>query len=360
MKFARPPAPLLAILALAGVVSAALAATAAAPATTGAAPAKPAFHFAWPAPIPGLRDGGNISTWIQDTGTGDPHSGLFGCVRDDQHRFHEGLDIKCFERDRKNVPLDSVSAVMDGRVAYINSKPGNSNYGDYVVLEHLDADVPVYTLYAHLASIEPGLKIGQTVVAGATLGRLGHSGTENVPLERSHLHFEIGLRLTNQFQPWYDAQKFGSPNEHGLYHGYNLVGTDPMVFFDQVRAKKFKNFAEYFRSLPTAFTLRISTPRVPDIVTRYPALLTKPLPFVVAGWDIAFTWYGLPKQFTPLAAGVPGLDKPGLISLVSYDRSVFVPGCTCRETLIFPAAKDATPRIGSNLNDVVKLMFGFK
>ncbi len=376
MKFARLPAPLLALIALAGVVSAALAAAPGSMALTlgGSSPAAPAaaptppppaskgvFHFAWPAPVAGLREGGNISTWIQDTGTGDPHSGLFGCVRDDQHRFHEGLDIKCAERDRKNIPLDDVSAAMDGRVAYINSKPGNSSYGDYVVIDHLDADIPVYTLYAHLASIAPGLKVGQTVTAGTVLGRLGHSGTENVPLERSHLHFEIGLRMTNNFQPWYDSKKFGSPNEHGAYNGMNLIGLDPQPFFDLVRAKKFKNFADYFHSLPTAFTLRIATPRIPDFVTRYPALLTKPVPLTgVAGWDVAFTWYALPKQVTPLPAGTPGLDKPGLISLLNYDRSVFVPGCTCRETLIFTTGKDTPPRLGTYLNDTVKLMFGFK
>ena len=79
-----------------------------------------------------------------------------------------------------------------------------------------------------------------------------------------------------------------------------------------------------------------------------------------AGWDVAFTWYGLPKQLTPLPLGTPGLDKPGLVSVVSYDRTAFVPGCTCRDTLLFSTAKDATPKIGTYLNDVVKLMFGFK
>ncbi|HVU39235.1 MAG TPA: M23 family metallopeptidase [Opitutales bacterium] len=353
---AHPPARLLVFAAIAGLVSAVWAAT-----PKAAAPAKLPFAFAWPAPIPAFHQGGPISAWIQDTGTGDPHSGLFGCVRDDQHKFHEGIDIKCNERDRKGIPLDSVTAVMDGRVAYINSRPGNSNYGDYVVLEHTNADVPVYTLYAHLAAIAPGLKAGQNVTAGAVLGTLGHSGTENIPLDRAHLHFEIGLRMTDQFQSWYDAKKFGSPNEHGAYNGYNLIGSDPIVFFDQIRSGKFKSFADYFRAMPTAFTLRVSTTRVPDFVARYPALLAKPISLAgVAGWDVEFTWYGLPKQLTPLPLGTPNLGKPGAVSIVSYDRNAFALGCTCRDTLLFPAAKNAPPKIGAYLNDVVKLMFGFK
>ena len=46
-------------------------------------------------------------------------------------------------------------------------------------------------------------------------------------------------------------------------------------------------------------------------MTRYPALLTKPLPFgPVAGWEIRFTWTGLPFAWTPLsAAEVAGLPS---------------------------------------------------
>jgi hypothetical protein len=281
-------------------------------------------------------------------------------VRDDGHKFHEGIDIKCIERDKKGNPLDAVAAAMDGLVVYINSVAGNGDYGRYIVLEHPHADVPVYTLYAHLSAIAPGLKVGQSVAAGEPIGTLGHSGTENIPLARAHLHFEIGLRLSDDFQYYYDNKKLPGKNEHGNYNGINQIGSYPLAFFTAVRAGKFKNFADYIHAIPTAFTLRVTTTRVPDFATRYPALLTKPVTLDgVAGWDIAFTWYGMPKEMTPLPAGTPGLGAPGAIALVDFDRSQFT-GCTCRDTLLFGPGKTALPKLGAYLEDNIKMMFHFK
>jgi len=357
------------LLALAGVVLSSRMATAdpprGAPVTTPPVAAQgwtvKGWQIEWPTPNQGFIQGANLSTWIQDTGTGDPHSGLFGCVRDDGHKFHEGIDIKCVQRDRTGEPIDPVYAAMAGKVAYISNLPGNSSYGRYIVLEHPGADTPVYTLYAHLSAIQPGLAVGQLVTAGQTIGKMGHSAVPAIPKERAHMHFEVGVRLTDNFQPWYDAKKFGSPNVHGLYNGLNLTAFDELAFFEAVKAGKFHGFASYIRGLPTAFTLRVTTHEVPDFVSRYPGLLTKPVPKGgVEGWDVDFTWYGLPKQWTPLGAGVPGLGKPGAIALVSYDPKAAAE-CNCRETLLYDAAKPtAAPKIGPELRDDLKLLFGFK
>jgi murein DD-endopeptidase MepM/ murein hydrolase activator NlpD len=314
----------------------------------------------WPTPNKAFMQGGDITTWAQATASGDPHSGLFGCVRDNGNRFHEGIDIKSIERDKKGNPLDPISAVMDGEVVYFNNVASNGDYGRYVVLEHPHADVAVYTLYAHLAAIAPGLKVGKMVAAGEVIGTMGHSGTENIPLDRAHMHFEIGLRMSDDFQSYYIAQKLPGKNEHGNYNGLNLFGSDPQAFFEAVRAGKFKNFADYFRAIPTAFTLRVTTTTVPDFALRYPALLTKPVPRAgVAGWDIDFTWYGLPKQMTPLPPGTLGLGANGAVALVSYDKAQFT-GCTCRDTLLFPAGKNPTPKIGAYLLDAIRMLFRFK
>ena len=321
---------------------------------------KPTPGVVWPTPNPAFMQGGDLASWCQDTGTGDPHSGLFGCVRDDGHKFHEGIDIKCIQHDRKGEPLDAVSAALNGKVVYINSVAGNSNYGRYIVLEHPLSDVPVYTLYAHLSAIAPGLKVGQSVMAGSTIATMGHSGTENIPKERAHMHFEIGVRLSSDFASWYKEKKFTSPNEHGNYNGMNLLGCDPLVFFEQVRSGQFKGMAAYLKGLPTAFTLRITTTRVPDYALRYPALLSKPIPLTgLAGWDVDFTWYGVPTKLTPLTAVTVGLSAPGAVSIVSFDRSAFT-GCSCRDTILFGNDKNHTPRLGAYQDDIIKLLFGFK
>jgi len=322
--------------------------------------AKPTPGILWPTPNPAFMQGGDLASWAQDTGTGDPHSGLFGCVRDTGHKFHEGIDIKATQRDKKGEPTDPIFAALDGKVVYINSIAGNSNYGRYIVLEHPQADVPVYTLYAHLSAIAPGLKLGQAVTAGTTIATMGHSGTENIPKERAHMHFEIGVRLSDDFATWYKEKKFTTPNEHGNYNGMNLLGCDPLVFFEQIRSGKFKGFAAYLQGLPTAFTLRVTTTRVPEYATHYPALLAKPIPLAgLAGWDVDFTWYGVPTKLTPLPAGTIGLGAPGTVSIVSYDKAAFT-GCTCRDTLLFGTGKNATPRLGVYQDDIIKLLFGFK
>src|SRR5262245_35620893 len=77
-------------------------------------------------------------------------SGGFGCVRSDGWQMHEGLDIKCLQRDKRGEPIDPVMASADGTVVYFSTKPALSNYGKYVILRHHIEGIDVFTLYAHL------------------------------------------------------------------------------------------------------------------------------------------------------------------------------------------------------------------
>ncbi len=275
-----------------------------------------------------------MEDFIQPTASGQVESGLFGCVRNSGRRFHEGIDLKSIQRDRRGESTDPIFAAMDGDVVYVNSVAGHSSYGRYVVLEHNSLSVPVYTLYAHLRSINPAVRPGVRLQAGAPLGIMGRSaGGYVIPRERAHLHFEIGLRLSDDFQSYFDRQDFGSPNHHGNFSGLNLMGLDPLEFYRQVRDGEFSGFADSIRGLPTAFVLEIRTTRIPDFVSRYPALLTAPVgPGGVAGWRIEFTWYGLPKKWTPLAADAAFAGSPGQATLLEFYPDVFAG--SCRGTII--------------------------
>ena len=68
-------------------------------------------------------------------------------------KFHEGIDIKPLKRDAAGVPLDDVHPVAGGIVVHASANPAHSNYGRYVVIEHRLKDGPLYSLYAHLASV---------------------------------------------------------------------------------------------------------------------------------------------------------------------------------------------------------------
>src|SRR6476620_278667 len=76
-------------------------------------------------------------------------TGTFGCVRTDGHQLHEGLDIRCLQRDKRDEPTDPVMATADGEVAYINRKPGLSNYGNYIVVRHEIGGIEIYSMFAH-------------------------------------------------------------------------------------------------------------------------------------------------------------------------------------------------------------------
>ena len=272
------------------------------------------LRLTWPTPSTAWAEGRPASTFLQHAGSGDPDSGRFGGVRNNGTQFHEGIDIKAVARDRRGEPTDAIFAAMRGVVRYVNPVAGDSSYGRYVVLEHPDAAPPVYTLYAHLAKIAPGLRAGTPIETGQTLGTMGHSsGGYMIPRARSHLHFEIGVVITRNFQTWYDRQKFGSKNEHGIWNGMNLVGIDPLAFFNDWRARRIDTVQDFFARMDAAVRLRIATRRVPDFVARYPTLLTKqPPPEGVGGWEIRFNWTGLPFSWTPLspieAAGLPYED----------------------------------------------------
>jgi murein DD-endopeptidase MepM/ murein hydrolase activator NlpD len=281
--------------------------------------AAPRIEFAWPTPSTAWAEGRPPRDFLQHAGSGEPESGGFGGVRSGGIQFHEGIDIKAVGHDRHGEPTDAVFAAMTGVVRHVSANPGNSSYGRYIVLEHPDLAPGIYTLYAHLARIAPGVSVGSTVAIHQVIGTMGHSsGGYVIPKDRAHLHFEMGVMMTRSFQRWYDAKKFGSRNEHGLWNGINLVGFDPLDFLSQWQSGKLATFDDYFAKMAATVRVKIATHNVPDFVTRYPSLVTKPIPVALGGWEIKFNWTGYPFQWTPLspveAMGLPG-KEPTLVDV---------------------------------------------
>lgn len=282
------------------------------------------LELVWPTPHQGWAKGRSPQEFLQHAGSGDPDSGGFGGVRSGGTQFHEGIDIAPAARDRRGEALDEVFAALEGVVRYVNTTAGDSGYGRYVVLEHPEAVPAVYTLYAHLARVAPGVRAGARVAGGQPLGTMGHSsGGYMIPKDRAHLHFEIGVVVTRNFQAWYDRQKFGSRNEHGVWNGMNLLGIDPLDFFNAWRARRVNTFDDYFARMETVVRLRLATTRTPDFVTRYPSLLTKPLPMgPVAGWEIRFNWTGIPFEWTPLTSMEVAALRPNRPNIVEVNAAI--------------------------------------
>jgi murein DD-endopeptidase MepM/ murein hydrolase activator NlpD len=236
-------------------------------------------------------------------------AGTFGFVRNAVRlegqvlltKFHEGIDIVPVHRDGAGNPLDLVSSIADGQVVYCNGVAAHSNYGRYVVVEHTLENSPVYSLYAHLAEIT--CAVGDPVKAGAVLGRMGFSGA-GLNRARAHLHLEIGLLMSRNFDEWHKTS-VGGVNRHGLFNGMNLAGFDPARWFLDHKANPELSISEFIASIPVYFKVTVPSKGTPDFVTRYP-WIRRTNSGEGAAWEISFSATGLPLAFAPSQRQVEG------------------------------------------------------
>jgi peptidoglycan LD-endopeptidase LytH len=231
---------------------------------------------------------------LQPTGSGRLESAKFGSTRTGQRNgrifptFHEGVDIAPTQRDRKGIPTDPVYAVAAGRVAFVNSVAGNSSYGKYVIIEHPDPSLGLvkkrdgssepavaYTLYGHLADIRFGIRPGHAVDSGDALGTLGRTSNTQppIPVERSHLHWEVGVMLNARFEIKSRSEKLKP--DFGNYNGGNLFAFDPLHFYAAHSRDPGLTMASYLATVPPACEVLLRG-KYPDYFRRYPALWQGP------------------------------------------------------------------------------------
>jgi peptidoglycan LD-endopeptidase LytH len=184
--------------------------------------------------------------------------------------FHMGIDIAPLLRDRRNRAMDPILAVADGRVGYANRVVGHSNYGLYVVLEHDTCMGTIYTLYAHLRSIEDAIRPGTVVRRGGVLGVMGNTPAGTIPLARSHLHFEVGVIRNRRFPAWAEQEQIR--NLHGMFNGWNLTGIQPLALYGSADPVQPFFIQQYLETVPVAFELVVDARRPIDYFARYPSL----------------------------------------------------------------------------------------
>jgi len=324
-------------------------------AAAGWAGVVPAADLVWPTPNPAVAAGGTYADFVQPTESGLIESGMFGCVRTNRQQFHEGLDLKAVQRDKRGEATDPVFAMWPGTVRYANTQPGASNYGRYVIVEHVDEGLSYISLYAHLLMVAPETTPGALVAAGQPLGIMGRSaGNAPIPRERAHVHVETGFWLSAGFQHWYDAQKFGTPNSHGVFNGKNLVGFDFLDYVERRRAGEVRGVRDYVTRLPVAATVIVRSASVPDFVTRYPALVTGDRAAgEVAAWQIDFTWFGLPFAWKALGPDDPETQKAGGREIVFAD-SALLERYPCQKLVHW---HEGRAMFGSRLQETLDILF---
>ncbi|MCB1227076.1 MAG: M23 family metallopeptidase [Verrucomicrobiales bacterium] len=280
--------------------------------------------------------------------------GQFGFVRNPVRsggeivytRFHEGLDIRPTQRDGSGDPLDLVHAISDGRVVHTANVPSQSNYGRYIVVEHDWGDGPFYSLYAHLAAIH--VQPGQRVRAGEPLARMGYTGA-GIDQRRAHLHVELNLFLSTDFQAWHD-RLFRDPNHHSLYNGLNLLGLDLAGLY-QAHRRNDISASDFVRQSPWYFEVAVPGRARMELAQRYPWLLeTRPSRTAPGSWRIRCTAWGLPVAITPSDSPVA---EPTITALATRQLSH---GYHTRGLLSGSGSSASLTRTGLNF---IQLLTGF-
>jgi murein DD-endopeptidase MepM/ murein hydrolase activator NlpD len=229
--------------------------------------------------------------------------GQYGFVRDPKSsgggviytRFHEGIDIRSVHRDANGEPLDEVRAIADGQVAHVNPVPGYSNYGKYIVIEHRWNGSPYYSLYAHLNSF--AVQPGETVKRGQPIAVMGYTGT-GINRERAHLHLEVCLMFSREFEAWYNTFFKNDPNHHGLYNGMNLAGVDVARLYLALRKNPALTIPEFLAGEETFYKVALPKARHFELPALYPWMLA-------AGkrngssWEVSFARSGVPLRIEP-------------------------------------------------------------
>lgn len=216
-------------------------------------------------------------------------------------RFHEGIDIRPLQRDASGEPLDTVHAIAAGVVVHTNPVPGFSNYGKYVVVEHRWDGCNYYSLYGHLSAIT--VRAGQRVQQRDQLGVMGHTG-EGLNQARAHVHLELNLMLSRQFEAWHDTLFKNDPNHHGLYNGINLMGIDIARLYLALRKRPSLTIPDFLAQEETFYRVTIPASKHFDLLKFYPWLLVQKAEGAPVSWEVSFNRAGVPLKIAPSAKPV--------------------------------------------------------
>ena len=226
--------------------------------------------------------------------------GQYGFVRDPidtaggtvYTRFHEGIDIRPLRRDANGEPLDEVHAIADGKVVHTNLVPGYSNYGKYIVIEHRWDGSSYYSLYGHLSSIS--VHPGDSVKRGQPIAIMGYTGV-GINRERAHLHLELDLMFSHQFEAWHDAFFRNDPNHNGIYNGLNLVGLDIARLYLALHKNPTLTIPEFLSEEETFYKVTLPKSHHFELEKLYPWMLTGSRQ-QLASWEVSFASSGVPLK----------------------------------------------------------------
>lgn len=160
-------------------------------------------------------------------------------------RFHMGVDLVRMTAPFSNTPVTQATAVVasaTGTIACVYRWNSGAGYGNRVVIRHEPANFPgqvarmtLFTMYAHLGSILPGIQVGVPISVGDPIGTTGTTGSSGAT---PYVHWEIlnGLppipttdTTVTRFNPFFPEQTARNPRANA-----NLSFNSPRQFYVQL------------------------------------------------------------------------------------------------------------------------------
>ncbi len=157
--------------------------------------------------------------------------------------------------------------------------------------------IPVFTkgstLYGHLSSI--GVQPGDTVKHGQRIAVMGYTGT-GLSKERAHLHLELNLMLSREFESWYNAFFRNDPNHNGIYNGMNLAGLDIARLYLALHKNPSLTIPEFLGREETFYKVTVPKARHFELPKLYSWMLTTGSRNEKSSWEVSFTQSGVPLK----------------------------------------------------------------
>ena len=209
-------------------------------------------------------------------------------------RLHEGIDIRPLQRDASGNAIDPVRAIAAGVVVHTNHVSGYSNYGKYVVIEHLFDGCKYYSLYGHLSTI--AVQKGQRVQQRDQLGVMGHTG-EGLNQPRAHLHLELNLMLSRNFESWHDKFFKSDPNRTDFTTGSIWPALDIARLYLALQKRPELTIPEFLAGEETLYRVLLPASRHFDLA-QVVSLdgRSKKRREKEASWEVSFNRAGVPLK----------------------------------------------------------------
>jgi hypothetical protein len=130
---------------------------------------------------------------------------------------------------------------------------------------------------------------------GQRIAVMGYTGT-GLNRERAHLHLELNLILSREFESWYNAFFRNDPNHNGIYNGMNLAGLDIARLYLALHKNPSLTIPEFLGREETFYKVTVPKARHFELPKLYSWMLTTGSRNEKSSWEVSFAQSGVPLR----------------------------------------------------------------